>query len=70
MFRPSRSRRGPDKYLPWKTAALIAGIALILLGDRLGARWLVWVAIGVLAVAVVLRFLPKDSSNGDSEPHG
>jgi drug/metabolite transporter (DMT)-like permease len=56
--------------LPWKTAALIAGIALILLGDRLGARWLVWVAIGVLAVAVVLRFLPKDSSNGDSEPHG
>ena len=57
------SRTGPDKYLPWKMGGLIIGVALILLGERLGLRWMIWIAIGILAIAFLLRFLP-DSTRG------
>jgi len=61
------SRTGPDKYLPWKLGAFVIGVALILLGDRLGLRWMIWIAIGILAIAFLLRFLPE-STRGPNSP--
>jgi hypothetical protein len=59
-----------DPFLPFKAAALIAGIVLILLSARLGIPALGWIAIGLLAVAFALRFLrrkPPSEGNGDAE---
>jgi len=67
MFLPSRSRSGPDKYLPWKTITLVVGVVLILAAYRLDRPWLVWVAIGVLALGFVLRFLPQSTHGPESE---
>jgi membrane protein implicated in regulation of membrane protease activity len=59
-------RRGPDRYLPWKTAALVVGVLLILLANRLGIAWLVWVAIGVLLVGFGLRFGRQGNADQDA----
>ncbi len=59
MIFASRRRHGPDRYLPWKTVALVGAAVLILLADRFAVRWPVWIAIGLLLVAFVLRFLPR-----------
>lgn len=66
MFLPSRSRTGPDKFLRWKTVTLVVGVGLILAAYRLERSWLVWVAIGVLAVGFVLRFLPHSTHGPDA----
>jgi hypothetical protein len=67
MFLPSRSRTGPDKFLPWKTITLVVGVVLILAAYRLDSSWLVWVAIGVLALGFVLRFLPQSTHGPERE---
>ncbi len=59
VFFPSRSRRGPDRYMPWKAAALLIGAVLVLAGGRLAWPWAVWAGIAVLAVGFMLRFLPQ-----------
>lgn len=64
MFRPSRSGTadtGP--LLAWKVRSFVIGAALALAGMGLEMGWLVWSGIGVLAVGLLLRFLP---SRGDS----
>ena len=70
MFLASRTRRGPDRYLRWKTAALVIGALLVLVGARLGRSWLVWSGIGVLAVGFALRFVPQREPNADDERTG
>lgn len=62
----SREPTGPDKFLPWKAATLVAGIVLILVANRWGIGWLIWVAIGVLMVGFVLRFMPQSTHGPDS----
>lgn len=59
MFLASRSRRGADRFLAWKTVLLLVGIGLGLLGMRLENRWIVSAAIAVVLVGFGLRFLPR-----------
>ncbi|NIM47759.1 MAG: hypothetical protein GTN62_00220 [Gemmatimonadales bacterium] len=70
MIFPSRRRRRRDKYLPWKTGALVIGAVLILLAYRVANRWLAWVAIAVLAVGFLLRFLPQETPEERSDNDG
>lgn len=59
MFRPSRKRReGEDRFLAWKIGLFAIGAGAGFAGMALSLSWLVWVAVAVLAVAVLLRFLP------------
>ncbi len=58
MFRPSRERRGEDRFLAWKVRVFVAGAALEFAGIGMSLSWLVWVGIGVLVVGLLLRFLP------------
>jgi len=58
MFRPSRERRGEDRFLAWKVRIFVAGAALAFAGIGMSLSWLVWVGIGVLVVGLLLRFLP------------
>jgi len=67
MFLPSRQRKGPDRYYVPKVAVFAVGVALLLIGIRLERPWLVNVAIGVLAVAVLLRFLPQKLTDDRGE---
>ncbi len=64
MFRPSSYRSAePDRFLPWKVRAFGIGAALAIAGMGFGLGWLVWSGIGVLALGLLLRFLPaRDDS--------
>jgi hypothetical protein len=69
MFLASRARRGSDRYLRWKMAALVVGAVLVLAGARLGRPLLVWIGIAALAAGFTLRFLPQRlSDEGDADP--
>ena len=70
MFFASRTRHGPDRYLPWKMGALVVGAVLILWGSKSGLSWPVWVGIAVLAVAVVMRFLPQPARGPEDDENG
>lgn len=60
MFRPSSYKSTElDRFLPWKVRALVIGAALALAGMGLDQSWLVWSGIGVLALGLLLRFLPE-----------
>lgn len=59
MFRPSRKKRErEDRFLAWKIRLFVTGAAVAFAGMAMSLSWLVWAGIAVLAVAVVLRFLP------------
>ena len=61
MFRPSRKKReGDDRHLAWKIRLFVTGAATAFAGMAMSLSWLVWIGVGVLAVAVVLRFLPAN----------
>lgn len=57
----SRRPRGPDRYLRLKTTALLAGIGIALLGFELDSRWIVGLAMVVVAAGFLLRFLERGS---------
>ena len=42
-----------------KVGALGLGLAVGIVGMALALRWLVWAAVGLLAVAFLLRFLKR-----------
>ena len=68
MFLPSRGRPGPDPHLRLRTALFLVGVGIILAGAQAHRRWAVWVGMGVLLVAVVVRLLTHKRS--DDEPEG
>jgi hypothetical protein len=37
----------------------LAGLALVLLGDNLGRRWLGYVGLGIIVIAFLLRFVQR-----------
>jgi hypothetical protein len=63
-FRPSRERRGEDSYLNVKVALFCLGAGIAMVGVASGKRWVINLAILVLLIGFVLRFLPK---SGESE---
>lgn len=42
-----------------KYALMLAGIACVLLADRLGRTWLAWVGFALVVGAFVLRFIQR-----------
>jgi len=53
---------------PWpvstlKAAALGIGLAAGIVGMALALRWLVWIAVGLLAIAFLLRFVGSASND-------
>lgn len=49
-----------------KSWAFGVGLTAAILGMALTLRWLVWVAVGFLAVAFLLRFLTRPASKDQS----
>ena len=60
MFRVDRRPRGEDRWLYLKLACFGLGAALALLGMALKRDILITIAIGILALGFLLRFLRKD----------
>ena len=56
-----RSSRGEDPWLNVKVGTFVAGAALAAAGIYFDSRWLVWVAIAVLLVGFVVRFIDRTS---------
>ena len=48
-----------------KSWAFGAGLTVAIVGMALALRWLVWVAVGCLAVAFLLRFFTKPPASDD-----
>jgi hypothetical protein len=67
MFISRHQRSGPDRFLAFKTGALITGILLGLAGMRVGSSVLVSVAIAVVLLGFLLRFVP-DPATRNTEP--
>lgn len=69
-FRPDRIQRaGDDPWLIPKMSLFVIGVALAMLGIGLGREWLVDVAIGILCIGILLRFIrrktpPEDRTDG------
>ena len=59
-------RRRDDPFLEWKVRLFSVAAVLVLLGLYLDNRWVTGLAIAVLAVAMLLRFLPGGSAHGAS----
>jgi len=57
MFFPSRSHPGPHRFFRLRAALFLVGTIAVLAGAGLELRWLVWVGMGVLAVAIAIRLL-------------
>jgi hypothetical protein len=59
IFRPSREQRGPDRWLNAKVAIFCLGAGTALAGVASGKTWIVNLAIAILAVGFLMRFLPR-----------
>ncbi len=69
LFRPARTRRGPDPYYDWKVGAFAVGAAFGLAGIFTNRDVLVLVAVPILAVGVALRWLPRrGDASADAAP--
>jgi len=51
-----------------KAWAFGLGVAVGVVGMEIALRWLVWVAVGLLVVAFLLRFLPKSGVDTPLKP--
>ena len=63
----SRLTSGSDKFVIYKTLLLVVGLAFFLVGIGIEQSWPVWVALGFVGVAFLLRFLPGST---ESEERG
>jgi hypothetical protein len=68
FFITRRSGRGPDPWLLAKVRFFAIGAALALGGILLDSDLMVWGAMAVLAVGILLRFLPAPQPEGEAEP--
>jgi hypothetical protein len=59
-FRPSRAQRGADRYLNAKVAIFCLGAGIAVVGIATDTSWIITVAIAVLFVGFLLRFLPRN----------
>ena len=67
-----RSCPAPSRYLEWRIRLFGAGAILGMMGIFFEARWMIWMAIGVLVTGLLLRFLdrpgPEEVDPGDEGP--
>ena len=64
-MRPSRRSDRPVRHLQWRVRLFGAGALLALGGMFLRLDWLVNVALAVLLVGFLLRFLPDDDPEAE-----
>lgn len=62
-----RSRRGPVRHFEWRVRLFGAGAILALAGMYAEQSWMIDVAIAVLLLGVLLRFLPGQREDGEHE---
>ena len=65
IFRPSREKRGSDPFLIAKIAIFVLGATVALIGIATNTDWVITVAIAILLVGFILRFLPHRTPNDD-----
>jgi hypothetical protein len=59
-------RRGSQAHLEWRIRIFGVGAILGIAGMIAEMRWMIWIALGVLMVGFLLRFLPgSDETGGD-----
>jgi hypothetical protein len=63
----SRSRGGPDRFFRIKLILFVAAGVLIVLGVRLETSSLIWGAVGMLLIAVGLRFFRQPNRVGAND---
>lgn len=64
-----RERRS-DPWLEWKVRFFLLGAGVAIVGIGMGIPWIVGVAIVILLVAFLLRFLPGPEEEGpDPDPN-
>jgi hypothetical protein len=59
VFLPSRSQRGPDPWLPYRTLLFVAGAACGLAGMAFSVGWLVTIGIVLLVLGVVTGLIAR-----------
>jgi hypothetical protein len=64
LFRPDRNRTGHDPVLNHKITIFVLGAVVALVGMSSGNRWLVYLAIGILAAGLVLRLAHRNDGRG------
>lgn len=57
IFRPSRDPGRPDRFFVLKSLILVLGASLAAVGMASDNSVLVYVAMGVIAVGIILRFV-------------
>jgi hypothetical protein len=67
VFFSRRPRPGRDRFLPAKLALLTVGGVLGLVGMRINSSLLVSIAIAVVLVGFLLRFVRQPDVNGDAK---
>jgi hypothetical protein len=62
--------RGPVRHLVWRIRLFGVGAILAVVGIAAEQAWLIDVAIVVLVIGVVLRFVPepRETGGGDTSP--
>ena len=69
MFLRSRGSRGYDRWYRLRLALFVVGTGCVLAGIKAERRWAVWVGMGVLAVAVVIRLVTRRETE-EPPPNG
>lgn len=64
MFLDHGSRR-PVHRLEWRIRLMGVGAILAVVGMYFEARWMIWIAIAVLVLGFLLRFLPGEEQGPD-----
>ena len=59
LFRPDRTRRGPDRFLKLKMMVFALGAAVAFAGIAYDRRPLLLLAVAILAFGILLRFIPS-----------
>jgi membrane protein implicated in regulation of membrane protease activity len=67
VFRVSRGTRGPGPYPNLRIALFCLGAAIAGVGIASHIDWLIYVALGVLFIALALRFFDRGSTPSSSD---
>jgi hypothetical protein len=67
LFRVSRGTRGPGPYPNLRIALFCLGAAIAGAGIASHINWLIYVAIGVLFIALAIRFLDRGGTPSSSD---